>query len=192
MNRIRGKLTYSNVISTLCLFLVLGGGTAYAATHLPKESVGAKQLKKEAVTPAKLSKAAKSALAGPAGATGATGPIGPAGPQGPQGPQGKEGPRGLQGEPGQPAVSGYTVVDENASMQPTYITETVTVTCPAGDRVFGGGGGSYNNHLLIRSSAPSGDNAWQLTVATVNDSAVGAESTVYAYAICAGATVVAP
>ncbi len=57
MHRIRGKLTYSNVVATFCLVLLLGGGTAYAASQmLPKNSVGAKQLKKHAVTPSKLSK----------------------------------------------------------------------------------------------------------------------------------------
>jgi hypothetical protein len=53
MQRIRGKLTYANVISTLCLFLLLGGG-AYAATHLRKNSVGTKQIKKNAVTSSKI------------------------------------------------------------------------------------------------------------------------------------------
>jgi hypothetical protein len=54
MNRLRGKLTYSNLISTLCLFLLVGGGTAFAASHLGPNSVGSKQLKKNAVTAAKL------------------------------------------------------------------------------------------------------------------------------------------
>jgi hypothetical protein len=85
MHRVRGRLTYSNVISTLCLFLLLGGGTAYAASQLEKESVGAHQLKKGAVTPAKLSKAAKATLVGPAGPKGATGATGSTGPQGPAG-----------------------------------------------------------------------------------------------------------
>ena len=31
MTRVRHHLTYSNVVSTLCLFLLLGGGVAYAA-----------------------------------------------------------------------------------------------------------------------------------------------------------------
>jgi len=53
MERLAGKLTYSNVVSTLCLFVLLGGG-AYAAANLPKNSVGAKQLKKNAVTNAKI------------------------------------------------------------------------------------------------------------------------------------------
>jgi hypothetical protein len=84
MQRTRDKLTYSNVVSTLCLVLLLGGGTAYAATHmLPKNSVGSKQIKKGAITPAKLSKAARSSLIGPVGATGAQGPKGDTGATGP-------------------------------------------------------------------------------------------------------------
>ncbi len=51
---LRGRLSYSNVTSTLCLFLLLGGGTAYAASHLGKNSVGTKQLKKHSVTAAKI------------------------------------------------------------------------------------------------------------------------------------------
>jgi hypothetical protein len=67
----RFKLTYANVTSTLCLLLLLGGGTAYAASRmLPKNSVGSRQIKKGAVTPAKLSKAAKAALRGPQGVQG--------------------------------------------------------------------------------------------------------------------------
>jgi len=49
----RLRLTYSNVIATLALFLALGGA-AYAATKLPKNSVGTKQLKPNAVTTAKI------------------------------------------------------------------------------------------------------------------------------------------
>jgi hypothetical protein len=54
MKRASGKLTYANVISTICLFLLLGGGAAYAASHLGKNSVGPKQLKKNSVTNAKI------------------------------------------------------------------------------------------------------------------------------------------
>ena len=38
MRRIRAKLTYANVISTLALFLVLAGGTALAATMITSNS----------------------------------------------------------------------------------------------------------------------------------------------------------
>lgn len=88
MKRLRAKLTYANVVSTLCLFLLLGGGAAFAASQLPKNSVGAKQIKRGAITPAKLAAATKKAFAA---VTGPVGPRGPAGPQGAQGPVGAAG-----------------------------------------------------------------------------------------------------
>ena len=48
MTRLRPRLTYANVMVTVLAFVVLGGG-AYAATQLPKNSVGTKQLKNNAV-----------------------------------------------------------------------------------------------------------------------------------------------
>jgi hypothetical protein len=54
MGRLRGKLTYSNVMVTLLAFVMLSGGAAYAASHLGKKTVGAKQLKPNAVTSAKI------------------------------------------------------------------------------------------------------------------------------------------
>ena len=56
MKQLRKHLTYSNVVATLCLFLLLGGATAFAAGKLVKNSVGSKQLKKNAVTAAKIKK----------------------------------------------------------------------------------------------------------------------------------------
>jgi hypothetical protein len=41
--RIGSRLTYANVMSTLCLFILLGGG-AYAALHLPRNSVKSKNI----------------------------------------------------------------------------------------------------------------------------------------------------
>jgi hypothetical protein len=54
LNNLRSKLTYANVVATLSLFLVLAGGTAFAAGQLGKNTVGSKQLKKNAVTTAKI------------------------------------------------------------------------------------------------------------------------------------------
>src|SRR5262245_14937709 len=51
---IRARLTYANVISTLALFLVLAGGTAFAATQLAKNSVGSKQIKANSIGTGKL------------------------------------------------------------------------------------------------------------------------------------------
>jgi hypothetical protein len=98
MKRLSARLTYADVVATLALFLVVAGGTAFAAKQmLPNNSVGTKQIRKEAVTPAKLSKASKAALAGTQGPKGDTGL---AGPQGPQGQKGDAGQKGDQGEPG--------------------------------------------------------------------------------------------
>lgn len=96
MNRLLSKLTYANVISTLCLCLLIGGGSAYAATQLAANSVGTSQLKNAAVTPAKLSKAAKKTITG---RRGATGPKGATGATGPAGPKGATGQTGLTGAP---------------------------------------------------------------------------------------------
>ena len=53
MRRIRTRLTYANVMSTLCLFIAMGG-VSYAAVSLPRNSVGAVQLRPNAVTSAKI------------------------------------------------------------------------------------------------------------------------------------------
>lgn len=56
MKQLRKRLTYANVMSSIAVFLVLGGGAAFAAGQLGKNSVGSKQLKKNAVTKAKIKK----------------------------------------------------------------------------------------------------------------------------------------
>ncbi len=53
---LRSKISYSNVIATLALFIALGG--VAVAAGLPPNSVGPKQLKRGAVTTAKLRKQA--------------------------------------------------------------------------------------------------------------------------------------
>lgn len=81
----RSRLTYANAAATIALFLALGGG-AYAATQtrLPKNAIGAKQLRKDSVTSAKVKDG--SLLAGDF----KPGQL-PAGERGPQGPQGAPG-----------------------------------------------------------------------------------------------------
>jgi hypothetical protein len=54
VKQIRKRLTYANVMSSIAVFLVLGGATALAASQLGKNTVGSKQLKKNSVTAAKL------------------------------------------------------------------------------------------------------------------------------------------
>lgn len=117
MRTIRSKLTYANVISTLCLFLLLGGGAAFAATKLAKNSVGTAQLKNGAVTSAKVKSgsllasnfAAGQLPAGPQGVKGETGKEGKEGSPGErglEGKQGKEGNEGPEGKEGSPWTAG--------------------------------------------------------------------------------------
>ncbi len=59
MNRIRKRLTYANVMSSLAVFLVLGGATAFAATKIGSNEIKANaiitgKIKKEAVTEGKI------------------------------------------------------------------------------------------------------------------------------------------
>lgn len=80
MQKIRKRLTYANVMSSIAVFIVLGGA-AFAATQLPKNSVGTKQLKKNAVNSAKVKNGSLKAADFGKGQL----PAGPAGPQGPAG-----------------------------------------------------------------------------------------------------------
>lgn len=138
MSQIRKRLTYANVISTIALFLVLGGATAFAASQLEKESVGANQLKKGAVTPAKLSKASKATLTGPAGA------------QGPKGAPGAPGSPGIQGPKGDAGTSSLTHI----ILIQTSGTGTVSAECNPGEHITGGGA-IDNSAGTIKSSYPN-------------------------------------
>ena len=93
LGRLRGRLTYGNVMSTVALFIALGG-TSYALT-LPRNSVGSRELRARSVGSSEirtgavasrqihdraiklrdLAKATRTALRGEQGPTG---PVGPA------------------------------------------------------------------------------------------------------------------
>lgn len=145
MKSVRKRLTYANVMSSLAVFLVLAGGSAFAATQLGKNTVGTKQLKKEAVTLAKIKQATKNALKG------ATGPAGPAGPQGRQGERGPQGERGLQGLQGLQGIPGVSELDRvtGTTGSSTTSPKSLTVSCAPGKKILSSGfdidGGSSGN-----------------------------------------------
>jgi hypothetical protein len=89
MKKITRQLTFANVVACLALFVALGGA-GYAAFKLPKNSVGGKQLKKNAVTSAKVKNGSLLAQDFRAG----------------QLPAGATGPRGGAGAPGVPGAPG--------------------------------------------------------------------------------------
>jgi hypothetical protein len=53
LSGLRPHLSYANVVASIALFVALGGG-AYATITLPKNSVGPKQIKRNAVSGKKV------------------------------------------------------------------------------------------------------------------------------------------
>lgn len=80
------RLTYANVTATLALFVALGG-TSYAVTKLPRNSVGSNQVRDGSLLRKDLATGVvPAAIRGPRGSQGPAGPAGPAGVQGGRGP----------------------------------------------------------------------------------------------------------
>jgi hypothetical protein len=124
---------HSTVAAYLALFIALGG-TSYAATKLPKNSVGSAQIKKNAVSSSKVKNGSLTKSDFKVSSL----PAGPAGAQGPQGLQGLKGDKGDQGTTGNvgPATAHFSQhpVDLAAGA-----SATLTVFCPDGKAAIGGG-----------------------------------------------------
>lgn len=101
------------MVSTLCLFILLGGG-AYAAGRLTKNSVGSRELKPRAVGPANLKNRAVTFRK-----------LHPSAKRRLRGARGAPGPEGAQGPPGDPAAIGLGVVG-TANIAPTVPAARVT------------------------------------------------------------------
>lgn len=125
MKQIRKRLTYANVMSSIAVFLVLGGA-AFAAIKLPKNSVGAKQLKNNAVTSAKVK---DGSLLGSDFAAGQL----PAGTQGPEGPKGPKGPEGEAGAPG--TALGYARVASDGTIDPATSKGVISAVTAGGSLI---------------------------------------------------------
>jgi hypothetical protein len=119
------------VISLVALFVALGG-TTYAATSLPKNSVGTVQLKKGAVTKKKINKKTIAALRGNRG------PRGPQGAKGATGATGATGNTGAAGPSGVVDVKSWAGFDTGVSAHSTAFTfdgPTTTVTTTSTQRL---------------------------------------------------------
>ena len=141
------------VLSLVALFAALAG-TSYAAIQVPVNSVGAKQLKKRAVTTTKVKPSARKALKGRKGARGAVGPVGATGAKGPA------------GGPGPKPIALHMFGTTNPSTSaPLYAQQglSVVVTCDNtnGGRMtiaFGalGTGATANVTWTVQSGGPGG------------------------------------
>ena len=111
--------------------------TAIGDALLPANSVGRAQLKSDAVTGAKVANGTLRRVDFRGGEL-------PAGQQGPKGERGEQGQRGEQGAPG---VIGYESVE--ASTGYTSVSpKQMTVMCPPGKKLVGGGGGAWGRQLI--------------------------------------------
>jgi hypothetical protein len=128
--RLRPSITYANVVASIALFLALCGG-AYAASQLPKNSVGSAQLKQGAVTGAKVKSGSLLASNFKAGQLPA-GPQGARGEQGVKGEQGAKGEQGKTGPPGSPWTIG--VLPSGASLKGAF---TIAITATAMEQRVG-------------------------------------------------------
>jgi hypothetical protein len=142
------------VVAALALLVALTG-TSFAAVTLAKNSVGTVQLQQGAVTSPKvkdgslgvvdLSRAARRTLKGNSG---------PAG------------PKGDKGDPGPVGVSGLETVGASSAFD-SAPEKSLTVTCPPGKRLVGGGAGAWGRAmifvpagLVLTANHPLDDRTW--------------------------------
>lgn len=162
MAEFRTRLTYANVTSTLCLFMLLGGSAYAAATitgkNIKNSSITGLDVKNKSLTKTDFRGSVR-------GQQGATGPRGPAGPQGSAGVtstfdvSGPDVPNGPSGS-GREVQSSYAV-------------------CPAGSIVTGGGfDGGVRDFVAVAEKSGNG-----YFVITVNNGSIS--SSIQAQAICA-------
>ena len=180
------RLTYANVASTLALFIALGG-VSYAAVRLPANSVGAKQLKKHAVTSIKIknravgaTKIARNAVTGFNVDESTLAPV-------------PEATHAADADSATTAASAPLArLDyESTTVPVTSPSVTATAQCPAGLNATGGGARLANDDDgFVNDSGPSNRTTWEATVFPSPTASPDAKVTVYV--ICARAASVTP
>jgi hypothetical protein len=164
---------YADVAATMALVLALGG-TSYAVTALPRNSVGTAQLKPHAVTKAKLAPGVLT-----------IGPIGPIGLQGPAGPYGLPGPQGPAGPAGGPLDPNRVVHVPGPILGVASGAQFVNIAapCPTGGIALGGGYTISGTVHVSSSIASAFQQGWQITV----DNPGASMGTAQAFAVCLSA-----
>jgi hypothetical protein len=144
MRRLRERVTYANVMSTLAVFVALGGSAvAVGVVPFAKRAGNANRVDglHASRTPKKgtllaLDPSAKFPVSVlPAAAIGPVGPAGAKGDAGPAGPQGATGPKG---DAGTPATKLFAYIRDSGSADPAVVQygNAVSVTDPAGQNNF--------------------------------------------------------
>jgi hypothetical protein len=134
LSRLRNKLTYANVLATVCVFMMLGGSAFAAATitgkNIKNSSITGKDVKNKSLTKKDFKGSVR-------GRRGATGPAGP-------------------------SVTGQiTVVNSpQVAFGPSDVVQSAAAFCPAGQRVVSGGGASISDEQLAATEATGDRSGW--------------------------------
>jgi hypothetical protein len=177
LSKLRGRLTYANVMATIAVFVALGG-TSVAAVSLKRNSVGTSQIKNGSVTGADVK---NNSLGGSdiksltvKDFKGGKLPQGTQGPTGPRGPAGAAGATNVVVRTASSNVSGSGGAGGHAD-------------CQAGERAVGGGStfsAGYSGDALV-ASYPLTDagtpNEWYVAY---NLGAGAPPRTLTVYAVC--------
>jgi hypothetical protein len=142
---LRRRPSPAMVVACIALLVALSGTGLAAVAALPLNSVGAPQLKNNAVTNAKL---AGSSVTGAKVRNGslqrvdfATGQL-PEGPPGPKGDKGDKGETGAQGVIGAVTVrTSQVTIDGGVAQNGAYSTRSVTRTCDSDEKAISAGTG---------------------------------------------------
>ena len=176
------------VVACLALLVSLGGTSYATVLNVPRNSVGTPHLKRNAVRPAKLApNAVRTAHVLNGSLLAADFKAG----QLPAGAKGDKGDKGDKGEPGPVGISGYERI-ELISAQNSDGLKFLSVPCPAGKRVLGGGahtdGGPGTTTPLVvaltaSNPAPGNNTTWHAAGREVV--ATGSSWRLRAHVICA-------
>jgi hypothetical protein len=180
------KLKLNTIVAVTALAVAVLGSTpighAAARFVVPKNSIGATQIKKDAVTGLKVKNGTLVAAdfkagqlpvgpQGPKGDTGAAGAQGLKGEAGAQGPKGDKGdagaqgiagPKGDKGDPGTPGAagaagfSGWEKVDSQYTVMAPGGVNGMTAQCSAGKTALGGGYYTSGATIAVTYSGPYG------------------------------------
>ena len=173
------------IIACVALAVALGG-VSYAATVLPKNSVGTAQLQKGAVTGGKLKKNAVTGTKVKDGSL-AAGDF-KAG-QLPAGPKGDPGAPGTPGAPGEPGAPGATnVVTRTSTVSAPVGVNDFSVACAPGEKAVGGGGTgpAFDPEVTLAGTFASPANAGSMPTGwTARYNVTGIAHNVTTYVVCA-------
>jgi hypothetical protein len=173
-----GKLpSPATILAAIALFVALAGTSVAAISALPRGSVGATQIKSNAVTSAKI---ANNTIVS---ADVRNGTLVRGDFRAGQLPVGAQGPAGPQGPPGIAGLERKDVITPSSSAN----SKTISAVCPTGKRVIGGGArvtGAGIADVTVNESFPDSDGTKWNAVARESDATIGSWA-LTAYALCA-------